>query len=131
GYLDLDDLARTLGRQHRLPAALARHFDRADRALQERLPPAVAERHGVVPLLRAGPQKDRIAIVSGGPLGKEAMAHVADALGVIPARLVPSIAAELRIAYHLERVYQIPRDLRFLRPRNKTVPAFLHFEVIP
>jgi hypothetical protein len=131
GHLELDDLARTLGRQHRLPAALARHFDRADRALLERLPSAVAERHAVLPLFRAGAQKDRVAIVSSAPLGKEALAHLADALGVPPARLVPSIAAELRIAYNLERFYRIPRDLRFLRPRNKTVPAFLHFEVIP
>jgi hypothetical protein len=131
GHLDLDDLARTLGRQYRLPAALSRHFDRIDHELQQRLPPAVAERHAVVPLFRAGKLKDRIAIAVAAPLRREAFAHVADALGVSPARLVPGIAGELRIAYHLELAYQIPRDLRFLRPRNKTVPAFLHFEVIP
>lgn len=131
GYLDLDDLARMLGRQHRLPAALTRHFDRADRELQQRLSPAMAERHSLVPLFRAGKLKDRIAVVSTGPLPKDVLAHAADALGVSVARLVPAIAAELRIAYHLERAYQIPRDLRFLRPRNKTVPAFLHFEIIP
>ncbi len=131
GHLDLDDLARTLGRQYRLPAALSRHFDRIDRELQQRLPPSVAERHAVVPLFRAGKLKDRVAIAVAAPLRREAFAHVADALGVSPAQLVPGIAAELRIAYHLELAYQIPRDLRFLRPRNKAVPAFLHFEVIP
>ncbi len=131
GHLDLDDLARMLGRQHRIPAALTRHFERADHELQRLLAPSVAERHSVVPLFRAGKLKDRIAIVSTAPLDKDVIAHLADLLGVPAARLVPSIAAELRIAYHLERAYQIPRDLRFLRPRNKTVPAFLHFEVIP
>jgi hypothetical protein len=131
GHLDLDDLARTLGRQHRIPAALARHFDRADPALQQRVPAAMAERHAVVPLFRAGKQKDAIAIVSTGRLGPDVLAHLADALGVPAARLMPAIAAELRIAYYLERVYQIPRDLRFLRPRSTAVPAFLHFEVIP
>lgn len=131
GHLELDDLARMLGRQHRVPAALTRHFERADRALQQRLPAALAERHGVVPLFRAGSQKDRIAFVSAAPLAPEALAQVAEALGVAAGQLVPTIAAELRIAYHLERAYQIPRDLRFLRPRNKSVPAFLHFEVIP
>jgi hypothetical protein len=131
GHVDLDDLARILGRQHRLPAALARHFDRGDPTLQERLSASVAERHSIVPLFRAGKPKDRIAIAASAPLPREVLAHVADALGVPPARLVLAIAAELRIAYYLERVYEIPRDLRFLRPRNKTVPAFLHFEVMP
>jgi hypothetical protein len=131
GHLDLDDLARTLGRQHRIPAALARHFERAEPALQQRVPAAVAERHAVVPLFRAGKQKDRIAIVSTGRIAPDVLAHLADALGVPVARLMPAIAAELRIAYYLERVYQIPRDLRFLRPRSTAVPAFLHFEVIP
>jgi hypothetical protein len=131
GHLELDDLARTLARQHRIPAALTRHFDRVDRALQQGLPSAVAERHTIVPLFRAGKQKDRIVIVSAAPLRDEVLAHVADALCVPVAQLLPSIAAELRIAYHLELAYQIPRDLRFLRPRNKTVPAFLHFEVTP
>lgn len=129
--LDLDDLAKALGRQRRVPAALTRHFERSDRALQDRLPAVVAEHYGVLPLFRAGPHKDRVAVVSHSPLGRDALARVADALGVPVAWLVPSIACELRMAYHLERVYQIPRDLRFLRPRNKTVPAFLHFEVIP
>jgi hypothetical protein len=130
GHLALDDLAKTLGRQQRIPAALTRHFDRIERELQQQLAPALAERHGVVPLFRAGRLKDRIAIVSTAPLRKEVLAHVADTLGVSTSQLMPSIAAELRIAYHLELAYQIPRDLRFLRPRNKTLPAFLHFEVI-
>jgi hypothetical protein len=130
GHLTLDDLAKTLGRQQRIPAALTRHFARIERELQQQLAPALAERHRVVPLFRAGRLKDRIAIVSTAPLRQEVLAHVADTLGVSPSQLMPSIAAELRIAYHLELAYQIPRDLRFLRPRNKTLPAFLHFEVI-
>jgi len=131
GHIELDDLARMLGRQHRIPAALSRHFDRRDPALQQLLSPGLAERYAVVPLFRAGKLKDRIAIVSNAPLGKEVLAHIADAFEVPAERLVPAIAAELRVAYHLERAYQIPRDLRFLRPRNKTVPAFLHFEIMP
>ncbi|HWO20171.1 MAG TPA: hypothetical protein VNO30_15395 [Kofleriaceae bacterium] len=131
GHLDLDELARMLGRQSRLPPALARHFDRADPVLQQRLPPAVAERYSAVPLFCSGKLKDRIVIVSTAPLAPQAIAHLAHELDVPTARLLPTIAAELRIAYHLERVYQIPRDLRFLRPRNKSVPAFLHFEIFP
>jgi len=131
GHLDLDDLAKMLGRQHRLPAALSRHFERSDRALQQLLSPAVAERHAVVPLFRTGKLKDRIAIVSRAPLPRDVLSELGRTLGVPAGQLVQAIAAELRIAYHLERAYQIPRDLRFLRPRNKTVPAFLHFEIFP
>ena len=129
--LDLDALSKMLARQLRVPAALARHFEKGDRALQARLPAAMAERHRVVPLVRIGAKQEQIAIAVMNPLDGPALSRIADALGVRPAQLVPSIAPELRIAYHLERVYQIPRDLRFLRPRNKAVPAFLHFEVIP
>jgi hypothetical protein len=39
GYLDLDALSTALGRQHRMPAALARHFDKSDPELQGSSPP--------------------------------------------------------------------------------------------
>src|SRR5215510_2327514 len=57
GYLDLDTLSSVLGRQHRLPAALARHFDKADPDLQRRLDADIAERYSVVPIRAAGQKK--------------------------------------------------------------------------
>ena len=53
-------------------------------------------------------------------------ADVAAALGLADAELVVSIAAELRVRYHLERVYQIPRAPRFLRSKG---PSALPFPV--
>src|SRR5687768_14929730 len=127
GYLDLDALAITLGKQHKLPAALARHFDKADRALQQKLSPDVAERYSAVPLLRVAEEKVVVAMVD--LIDKRGLAIIADELEVTPAQIVPAIAAELRIRYHLERVFRIPRAARFLRARGKTNPEFPVFEI--
>ena len=121
GCLDLDELSGALGRQHRLPAALARHFERADPEIQQRLSPDLAERFACVPIAR---RNDNVVIAVISPLDDRAKATVASELAIHPERLVVSIAAELRIRYHLERVYKIPRPTRFLRSRGKTVPAF-------
>ena len=56
GFIDLDELAARSGTQHRLPAALARHFEKADRRAAALLSPDVAERYSCVPLLRVGPE---------------------------------------------------------------------------
>jgi hypothetical protein len=126
GAIDLDTLARALGRQRGLLAALARHFDNADRALQARLPPEMAARWRVVPLV---PLSDgTIAVASIDPLDADARSAIAQALEIPPARLVVSIAPELRVHYHLERVYHIPRDTRFVRAQGPEVTPFPQLE---
>lgn len=131
GYIDLDKLATALGRQHRLPAALGRHFDRADAAVQARLSPDLAERFSCVPLLFAGPQRAQLIVAAIAPLDARALAMIAEDLGIAPDAIVQSVAGELRIRYHLERVYKIPRATRFLRSRGKTIPPFPQFEIDP
>lgn len=113
GHIDLDGLSNALGYQRGLPAALAAHFDRADRALQLLLSPNVAEQYACVPLRRVG--KRAVAVAVASPLEKREIAVVADELGVDPERVIVAIAPELRIRYVLERVYNIPRPQRFLR----------------
>jgi hypothetical protein len=130
GFLDLDVLSRALGRQHRLPAALARHFDKSDATLQDQLSPNFAERFSCIPLLRAGPEL-HVVVASISPLESRAIAIVADELAIAPSQVIPAIAAELRIRYHLERVYKIPRKTRFLRSPGKTNPPFPVFEIAP
>jgi hypothetical protein len=121
GYVDLDTLSRALGSQHSLPAALAKHFDHADRALQRDFSADLADFHGCVPLLRAG---KRVVIASIDPLNETASARVARGLGVTPDLLIHSIAAELRIRYQLERIYAISRPHRLLRApgQERTAP---------
>jgi hypothetical protein len=127
GCIDLDQLATALGRQHGLPPALERHFDRADAELQRAFPVELAAKHCVVPLLRFG-TPPRIAVVSIDPLTVEARDEIAEAFGVESDQIVPSVAAEMRVRYHLERVYGIRRTARFLRSRGKTIPPFPLFD---
>lgn len=127
GCIDLDTLATALGKQHGLPPALGRHFDRADRALQEQFPPDLAVKYEVVPLLRFG-NPPRIAVVSIDPLTADARDEIAEAFGLEADQIVPSIAAEMRVRYHLERVYDLTRSTRFLRSRGKTIPPFPLFD---
>jgi hypothetical protein len=129
-YLDLDPLAIALGRQHRMPAALARHFEKADPALQRLLSPDFAERFACIPLLEIGAERD-IVVACLSPLQPRQLAIIADELSVDGRRLVPAIAAELRIRYQLERVYNVRRAARFLRARGKSIPAFPAFDVAP
>jgi hypothetical protein len=128
--LELDPLSTMLGRQHRLPAALARHFEKADPELQQRLPIELAERLSCIPLLQLGPAR-HVVIASVAPLHPRQLATVAAALQVEVRQLVPAVAAELRIRYQLERVYRIRRAARFLRARGKSVPPFPAFSILP
>jgi len=129
-YLELDPLSVALGRQHRLPAALARHFEKADPELQRMLSPDFAERFSCVPLLRMG--RDRhVVIAAQAPLPPRQLAIIADELAVDVGKLIPAVAAELRIRYQLERVYGVRRAARYLRARGKSIPPFPAFEVLP
>lgn len=123
GFLDLDELSSALGQQHNLPAALARHFEKVDRELQHLLSPDVAHKLATVPLLRVGPHR-QVVIASTSPLSPKALAIVADELEVDPTMLIPSIAAELRIRYQLERVYHIGRPSRFMRSPGASRQSF-------
>jgi hypothetical protein len=121
--IDLDALSKALGRLHRLPAALAAHFDRADPALQRALPAELAERLSCIPVMRTGPTP-HVVIAALGPLAPHQLAGLAEALAIDRARLVVAVAAELRIRYQLERVYGIVRAARFLRTRGTAIPVF-------
>src|SRR4051794_18491597 len=129
-YLELDPLSRVLGRQHHLPAALARHFEKADPELQARLPSRIAERFSCLPLLPMGPDQ-HVVIASVTPLTPRQLAIIASELAVDVARLVPAVAAELRIRYQLERVYRIRRAQRYLRARGASIPPFPAFQILP
>jgi hypothetical protein len=125
GFLDLDQLSTALGKQHRLPAALARHFDKADPALQRKLSSEFADRYATVPLMRVASGK--VVVAALGIVDARGVGIMADELESDPTQLVISVAAELRIRYHLERAYGIPRGARFLRSRGKTIPPFPAF----
>jgi len=110
--IGLDDLGGALARQHDLPVALQRHFDQADPAIQQRLSPETAAQWCAVPLGRLPGDVERIAVAVLDPLDDDALYELSDALG---AEVVAAIAPQLRILYHLERVYGVERTNRFKR----------------
>src|SRR5437868_10074910 len=57
GHLDLDQLSSALGKLLKMPAALARHFEKADPAVQRLLSTEFAERYSAVPLMRVASGK--------------------------------------------------------------------------
>ena len=122
GALNLDEMARALGTQHGLPAALRDHFSRADRELQNKLPRELAEQFLCVPLMRAG---KRIVIATCSPLSDKAVALVAGQLDINRQMIVQAVAAEMRIRFQLERVYGVRREQRFMRSRGVTEQSTL------
>lgn len=131
GCIDIDELSRALGQQHAIPAALARHFERADPELQAKLTADLAQQYMVVPLVRLS--DERIAVVAIDPLGPHALAALARVYGVDPKHgIVSSVAAEMRVLYYLERVYKIARPARYLRTKNAgATMEFPAFDNVP
>src|SRR5690606_12498719 len=110
--MGLDGVAEVLGRQHGMPAALQRHFDMSDPAVQARVPAEVAARLRAVPLGRLPAERgERIAVAVMDPLPAEAIAELAGALG--GAEVVPAVALELRVLDRLVRDYGSERPNRF------------------
>src|SRR6185369_4979410 len=110
--------AMALARQHGIPAALLKHFERCDLTVQARLPAELAARWLVVPIGHLADRRNRVAVAALDPLPREAIAEIAAPLGCTPEDVVLSVAGELRIHYYLERCYGIPRASRFLRIRR-------------
>jgi len=118
GFIDLDMLTRALGTQLGLPGAVAHHFENVDEELQQRLSPETAQRFESIPLRHVFGRRHGVVIASAAPLSPIALADIAAELLVEPAELIQAIAAEMRIKYHLHRVYGVVRAARFLRLRE-------------
>jgi hypothetical protein len=127
-YIDLETLTSQLAKQHDRPAALARHFERADRELQDYFPPELAKLYVCVPLFRTGPQR-ALVVAASSPLSMKAIAKIAEIYAITPNLIVPAIAAELRIRYQLEHVYGIARPARFMRTPGDDVPVVPQIEL--
>jgi hypothetical protein len=104
GHLDVDRLARCLGRWYGMPAALKEHFAQRDPSLQARLSPALAARYGAVPLSWLDGPRRWIAVAMIDPLPRPALEQIAAALGH---EIVPVIAADILVRQSLERIYGV------------------------
>ncbi|HUS69004.1 MAG TPA: hypothetical protein VMZ28_30920 [Kofleriaceae bacterium] len=112
GAVKLDTLSEALARQHDLPAALERHFERSDPGVQQRVDAILAAQWRAVPLGKLPGAAERVAVAVMDPLPGRALTELGAALG---AEVVQAIAPELRVRYQLERVYAVERPNRFKR----------------
>ncbi|HEX7500834.1 MAG TPA: hypothetical protein VF524_11115 [Polyangia bacterium] len=111
GWLDTDQVSEALGRQMRMPAALQRHFDKADPAIVALLKPNLAARYMAIPLVAAKSGAKRIVVAMARPQDVLLIDDVSFALG---ARVEPMIASELAIARNLKRFHNI--EIKLLHP---------------
>ncbi|MBN2574838.1 MAG: hypothetical protein JXP73_09760 [Deltaproteobacteria bacterium] len=118
GLLDTDQISEGLGRQMRMPAALQRHFDKADPAVVAMLKPNLAARYMAIPLVAARSGVKRIVVAMATPQDMLVVDDVAFALG---ARVEPMISAELAIARNLKRLYNV--EVNLSRPARADTPA--------
>ena len=117
GLLDADQVSEALGRQMRLPAALQRHFDKADPNVVALLKPNLAARYMTIPLVAARTGNKRIVVAMATPQDVLVVDDVSFALG---ARIEPMIASELAIVRNLKRYYNLEVKLsRTAKPESE------------
>jgi hypothetical protein len=104
GHLDVDRLARCLGRWYGMPAALEEHFAHRDPSLQARLSPSLAAHYGAVPLNWLDADRRWVVLAVMDPLPAQAIEQLATELGHA---LVPVIAADRLVRQSLVRIYGV------------------------
>ncbi|HUQ02199.1 MAG TPA: hypothetical protein VM261_06855 [Kofleriaceae bacterium] len=121
GFIDLDALTVYLGLELGIPIASGAMLERAKRAAVRLLTPEQAYKFKCVPLI----VQDRQLIAAvDEPHDLVTMDALARLTGY---RIIPRVAAEVRIFYYVERYYGVPRPSRFLRfgdtPRGHQPPT--------
>ena len=111
GLLSAEQISEALSRQMRVPAAVHRHFDKADPNVVAMLKPVLAARYMAIPLVAAKSGAKRIVVAMATPQDVQVVDDVSFALG---ARVEPMVAAELAIARNLKRFYNL--DVKLNRP---------------
>lgn len=126
GHIDVDRLARCLGRWYGMPAALEEHFVQRDPSLQARLAPTLAAQYGAVPLNWLDDARRWVALAVMDPLPPPAIEQIAAALGCA---LVPVIAADYLVRQSLVRIYGVTPTGRAAEERM--APPLEHLDEDP
>lgn len=118
GLVDTDQVSEALSRQMRIPAAVQRHFEKADPGVVSMLRPVLAARYMAIPLVAARSGVKRIVVAMATPQDVQVLDDVSFALG---ARVEPMVASEMAIARNLKRFYNL--DVKLARPARPEPPA--------
>ena len=120
GLIDLDALTVYLGLELAIPIATGAMLERAKRAAVQLLTPEQAFRYKCVPLIV---QHRQLIAAIDEPHDLDTLDALARITGY---RIIPRVAAEVRIYYYIERYYGIARPSRFQRfgdqPRGTMQP---------
>jgi hypothetical protein len=109
GFLDDEALSKALKEQKRVDVASQEMVDHASKEAVRMVPAKIADRHKVIPL-QAAPKKLKVAMLD--PTDLIALDEVAFVTGC---QIIPYIAPEARILEALERLYGIPRPMRYIK----------------
>jgi len=102
GFIGTDQLSLALSQQMGVPAALERHFSRADPAVLATLKASLAVRYLAVPLAASRSGSKQVVAAMAAPLDMLTVDDLSFALG---ARVEPLVAAEIVIARTIRRLY--------------------------
>jgi hypothetical protein len=121
GYIDLDALTVYLGLELAIPIATGAMLERAKRAAVQLLTPEQAFRYKCVPLIV---QHRQLIAAIDEPHDLDTLDALSHLTGY---RIIPRVAAEVRIYYYIERFYGIERPARFRAlgdtPRGDAPPS--------
>ncbi len=113
GFLDADDVARALARQHGVPAALTSHLRNRDRAQAERIPADLARNLHALPVgLSRGASGLNLVVCFRDP-DPDIIAEVARSAGM---PIIPAVACERLLTRELVLAYPSPAAARVNTP---------------
>ena len=109
GFIGTDQLSLALSRQMGVPAALERHFSRADPAVLATLRASLAVRYLAVPLAASSSGAKQVVAAMAAPLDMLTVDDLSFALG---ARVEPLVAGEIVIAHNIKRLYGVEVNIK-------------------
>ena len=112
GFIGTDQLSVALSGQMGVPAALERHFSRADPAVVAMLKASLAVRYLAVPLAVSRNGVKQVLAAMATPLDVLTVDDLSFALG---ARVEPLVAAEAVIARNIKRLYGVEVNIKTRR----------------
>ena len=112
GFVDLDTLGVYLGRISGAPVASRDRFERAPAASIQTFDRELAELYVAFPLGADPDNPEALAVAPADPTDDDSVSQLA---GQCECPIVPYIAPELRIYYHLEKHFGLRRKARFVR----------------
>lgn len=109
GYVNEMDLAKLLSTQLGIPCVEAGDFDNLDRDVLKIVPLALVKKHSVIPLELEG---RNLRLAMSDPTNFPSIDEISFATGL---RIQPVVAPEILLVYAIEKYYDVPRSVRYIR----------------